>query len=184
MPNLLVIAIGAGVLLYGVLAFNRLVSLRYRVREAWAQIDVQLKRRFDLIPNVVSAVKGYMQHERSVLEDVARARQQVVAAGDNIGARAIAETTLGSAMRGLLAVAEAYPELRASENIMALQEELGTTENRIAFARQFYNDCVMEYNTAKGTFPRNLLASAFGFRPAAMFELEDFSQRAAPKVQI
>ncbi len=184
MPNIAVVALAAGILLYVVLAYNKLVSLRNRVREAWSEIDVQLKRRFELIPNVVSAVKAYLEHERGVMEEVARARQQVMAAGADIGARAAAEAALGAAARGLLAVVEAYPTLRASDNMMALQEQLGTTENRIAFARQFYNECVMEYNTARGTFPRNLFASALGFAPASLFELEDVTQRAVPRIGI
>jgi LemA protein len=177
---------GAAVLVAGyvISAFNRLVTLRYRVRDAWAQIDVQLKRRHDLIPNLVNAVKGYMAHERSVLESVTRAREQAVTAGPSINARAVAESALSLATNKLMAVVEAYPALRASENMLALQEELASTENRIAFARQFYNDSVMEYNTARSTFPRNLLAAPFGFAAAEMFALEDPGQRAAPQVKV
>jgi LemA protein len=180
------VAIGIAVLigLYVVSSFNRLVSLRYRVRDAWAQIDVQLKRRHDLIPNLVNAVKGFMEHELSVLESVTRARQQAIAAGSNINERAAAESALSVSTNKLMALVEAYPALRASENMMALQEELASTENRIAFARQFYNDCVMEYNTARGTFPRNLLAGPFGFGRAEMFALEDAGERAVPQVRV
>jgi LemA protein len=180
------LAIGATVwiALYVVSAFNRLVTLRYRVRDAWAQIDVQLKRRHDLIPNLVNAVKGYMEHEQSVLESVTRAREQAVAAGPGINTRAAAESALSLVTHKLMAVVEAYPALRASENIQVFQEELASTENRIAFARQFYNDSVMEYNTTRGMFPRNLLAAPFGFAAAEMFALEDPGQRAAPRVKI
>src|SRR2546427_5576913 len=165
MTNWIAVGVAVIVLLYVGGTFNTLVRLRYRVRDAWAQIDVQLKRRHDLIPNLVSAAKGYMEHEREVFEGVTRARQQAIAAGAKVNARAAAETVLTQALRSLLAVIEAYPILRASESILALQEELSSTENRIAFARQFYNDSVMEYNTARSTFPRNLVAGPFGFRP-------------------
>ena len=180
------IVIGVAVLagIYVISSFNRLVTLRYRLRDAWAQIDVQLKRRYDLIPNLVNAVKGYMDHERGVLESVTRAREQAMAAGAEVSARAAAESTLSLATSKLMALVEAYPTLRASENMMALQEELASTENRIAFARQFYNDSVMEYNTARSTFPRNLLAAPFGFASAQMFALEDPGQRAAPQVRV
>jgi LemA protein len=177
---------GIAVLLgiYVAASFNRLVALRYRMRDAWSQIDVQLKRRYDLIPNLVNGVKGYMDHERSTLESVTRAREQAMAAGSDINARAAAESALSFATSKLMGLVEAYPALRASENMLALQEELASTENRIAFARQFYNDTVLEYNTARGTFPRNLLADPFGFAPAQMFALDDPSQRAAPQVQV
>jgi LemA protein len=180
------LVIGVVVLLgiYVASSFNRLVTLRYRMRDAWSQIDVQLKRRYDLIPNLVNAVKGYMDHERSTLESVTRAREQVMAAGSDINARAAAESALSFATSKLMGLVEAYPALRASENMLALQEELASTENRIAFARQFYNDTVMEYNTARGTFPRNLLAGPFGFPPAQMFALDDPGQRAAPQVHV
>jgi LemA protein len=180
------LVIGIVVLLgiYVASSFNRLVTLRYRMRDAWSQIDVQLQRRYDLIPNLVNAVKGYMDHERSTLESVTRAREQAMAAGSDINARAVAESALSFATSKLMGLVEAYPALRASENMLALQEELAFTENRIAFARQFYNDTVMEYNTARGTFPRNLLAGPFGFAPAQMFALDDPGQRAAPQVRV
>jgi LemA protein len=180
------VAVGVGVLLavYVIASFNRLVTLRYRVRDGWAQIDVQLKRRHDLIPNLVTAVKGYMEHEGSVLESVTRARAQAMDSAPSPNARAGAESLLSAAVGKLMALVEAYPTLRASENMLALQEELASTENRIAFARQFYNDCVMEYNAARATFPRNLLATPFGFSAADMFALEDFAQRAAPQVRM
>ncbi len=178
------VAVGTVLIIYVIASFNRLVTLRYRVRDAWAQIDVQLKRRHDLIPNLVNAVKGYMEHERSVLENVTRAREQAVSAGSDMNARAAAESALSAATGKFMAVVEAYPALRASENVLALQEELASTENRIAFARQFYNDSVMEYNATRGTFPRNLLAAPFGFAAAEMFALEDAGQRVAPQVRV
>ena len=180
------LVIGIAVLLgiYVASSFNRLVTLRYRMRDAWSQIDVQLKRRYDLIPNLVNAVKGYMDHERSTLESVTRAREQAMAAGSDINARAAAESALSFAASKLMGLVEAYPALRASGNMLALQEELASTENRIAFARQFYNDTVLEYNTARGTFPRNLLAGPFGFPSAQMFALDDPGQRAAPQVHV
>jgi LemA protein len=185
MMNLwLPVAVGVLVLIYVISSFNRLVTLRYRVRDGWAQIDVQLKRRHDLIPNLVNAVKGYMDHERTVLDSVTRARTQAIAAGSDRSARAAAESALSAATGRFMAAVEAYPALRASENMLALQEELASTENRIAFARQFYNDSVMEYNAARGTFPRNLLADPFGFKAADMFALEDPGQRAAPQVRV
>ena len=180
------LVVGIVVLLgiYVASSFNRLVTLRYRMRDAWSQIEVQLKRRYDLIPNLVNAVKGYMDHERSTLESVTHAREQAMAAGSDINARAVAESALSFATSKLMGLVEAYPALRASENMLALQEELASTENRIAFARQFYNDTVMEYNTARGTFPRNLFAGPFGFPPAQMFALDDPGQRAAPQVHV
>jgi LemA protein len=169
--------------LYLIITFNGLVAKRNRVKNAWAQIDVQLKRRHDLIPNLVNAVKGYFQHERDVLENVTRARQQAITAGENITARAAAENMLTQAMRSLFAVAEAYPELKSSQNMMAFQEELSSTENRISFARQFYNDAVMEYNTACEVFPGNVIATNFGFVHELLFALEETTERAVPQVQ-
>jgi len=152
------------------------------VRNGWSQIDVQLKRRHDLIPNLVAAVQGYLQHERAILDGVSRARLEAIAAG-SVTERAKAETTVTQALRSLFAVAEAYPALRASENMQALQEELSSTENRVGFARQFYDDAVLEYNTARESFPANLVARPLGFVPAELFELQDQTARAAPQVR-
>jgi LemA protein len=162
--------------------YNGLVGKRNRVENAWSQIDVQLKRRHDLIPNLVNAVKGYLTHEREVLERVSEARASAIAAGNDVPARAAAESSLGQAVRSLFAVAEAYPNLRANENMLALQEELASTENRIAFARQFYNDSVLEYNTAQQTFPAVLFAGALGFRAASSFTIDEPGERAVPTV--
>jgi LemA protein len=180
------IALGVAVVivLFLILTYNRLVGRRNQVRNAWGQIDVQLNRRHDLIPNLVNAVRGYMQHERGVLERVTEARSQAIAAGANVEQRSAAENQLTQALRSVFAVAENYPQLRASENMLALQEELSSTENRIAFARQFYNDSVMEYNTARETFPAILVAGPLGFRHEPLFTLDvAAAERAVPQVQ-
>ena len=162
--------------------YNGLVGLRNRVQNAWSQIDVQLKRRHDLVPNLVTSVKGIMTHEREILERVTQARASAIAAGNNVSARAQAENELTGAMRSLFAVAEAYPTLQSNQNMLALQEELSSTENRIAYARQFYNDAVMAYNTAQQQFPAVLFAAGMGFRTAESFGLEDPAERAVPTV--
>jgi LemA protein len=185
MVQLIVIGVLVVLLLLFVIAsYNGLVGKRNQTQNAWSQIDVQLKRRHDLIPNLVNAVKGYMAHESGVLEAVTAARTQAIQAGGNVQERAAAENQLTGALRSVFAVAENYPQLRASENMLALQEELSSTENRIAFARQFYNDSVLGYNTARETFPRNLLAGMFGFKRADLFQLDDpVADRAVPQVQ-
>jgi LemA protein len=167
----IVLGIAAAVLLLAVALYNGLVQGRNRVRNAWAQIDVQLLRRSDLIPDLVASVRGYMQHEAAIFESIGAARRQATEAGANVPARAAAEAALSQQMHGLLALAEAVPELRASENMKALQEELTTTENRIAYARQFFNDAVLDYNNRLQTVPSNLIAGACGFRPEGFFEI-------------
>ena len=166
--------IGGGILvlllLYLVWSYNRLVALRNRVRNGWSQIDVQLRRRHELIPNLVASVKGYMAHESGIIDTIARARQQAIAAGSNVEARAAAEGALDRSLRSFIVQAEAIPQLRASENMLSLQEELSSTENRIAFARQHYNDSVMAYNTAIATVPGNLFAGMFAFTAEPLFE--------------
>ena len=150
--------------------FNRLVSLRNGVRNGWSDIDVQLTRRHDLVPNLVESVKRYMNHERETLEAVTQARAKAMSiSGAGIAARAAAEMALGGAVGNLFAVAERYPTLKASQNFMLLQEQLTSTENRIAFARQHYNELVRQFNTAIAEFPRNLVAGAFGFSATQMF---------------
>jgi LemA protein len=167
-------AIAIAALLVIVIAiYNGLVGRRMRVRNAWAEIDVQLKRRHDLIPNLVETARGYMQHERETLEWVTQARLQAMASGDNVAARSAAEGTLTAALGQLFAAVERYPALRAAENMTLLQEQLTSTENRIAYARQCYNDSVMEYNTAVATFPRNLIAGPLGFSAATLFAADD-----------
>jgi len=154
--------------LWGICIYNRLVTMRNDVRNAWGQIDVQLKRRYDLIPNLVAAVRGYMAHEKQVLESVVAARALAQSA-TKVKDRAAAETGLSHELTGLFAVMEAYPDLKANQNVMHLQEELISTENRIAFARQLYNDLVANYMTRLEVFPDSIVSSVFSFRPAEYF---------------
>ena len=152
--------------------FNRLVALRARVENGWSQIDVQLRRRHDLIPNLVETVRGYAEHERELFERVAEARTRGVEA-HTVGDQSAAERSIGTGLRQLFAVAEGYPALKADGNFLALQEELSGTESKIAYARQFYNDQVMRLNTAIGSFPSNLLARAFGFASREFFDIDE-----------
>jgi LemA protein len=161
--------------------FNRLVRLRNRAENAWAQIDVQLKRRSDLVPNLVESVKGYAAHERETFEAVTQARAQAQGAR-SVEERAQAENALSAALGRLIPVAEAYPQLRASENFQQLQQQLSDTENKIAVSRQVYNDTVLTYNTMLETFPTNLMAGMLGFPPRTYFEADD-AAREAPQVK-
>jgi len=170
------------VVLAVVLAFNGLVQLRNRARNAWSQIDVQLKRRYDLIPNLVEAAKGYMHYEKEVLEGVTRARSQAMQA-QGPAEQAKAENVLSQALKSLFAVVERYPDLKANQNMMALQEELASTENRISFARQHYNDQVMTLNTAIESFPTNLIANTFAFKKEEFFEVAGAAEREPVKVK-
>jgi LemA protein len=182
----LAMATGLVVLLLVLLlvAYNRLVGMRNGVRTGWSDIDVQLTRRHDLVPNLVETVRGYMDHERSTLEAVTQARAQAMKIGaSDIATRAVAEMALGDAVSGLLGVVERYPTLKASENFFLLQEQLTSTENRIAFARQHYNELVRRYNTSLREFPRNLVAGVFGFSPAQMFAAEA-GDRASVQVKV
>ena len=165
-----------------VLTYNGLVQLRNAVKNAWSQIDVQLKRRYDLIPNLVETVKGYAGHEKETLERVIQARQAGIAAS-TVKDQQVAENMITGALRQLFALSEAYPNLKANENFLKLQEELASTENRIGFARQYYNDAVQTFNTRQEVFPANLVASMLGFQPAEFFEIEAPGQREAPKVK-
>src|SRR5438105_15348363 len=167
-----VVGIVGLILLYGVFTYNRLVRLRVRSENAWSQIDVQLRRRYDLIPNLVEAVKGYAAHEREVFEHVADARSQAQQAS-TVGDQAQAENQLTRGLRRLIAVAEAYPQLKASENFLALQEELTATESRIAYARQFYNDQVAALNTYRQSFPSAIVARLGNFPARQFFDIED-----------
>jgi LemA protein len=155
-----------------ILVYNRLVALRTRVDNGWSQIDVQLRRRYDLIPNLVTTVRGYAAHERELFEQVTEARARAIDASA-VPAQAQAENQITRGLRQLLAVAEAYPELKANENFLALQEELTGTESKIAYARQFYNDQVMLLNTLIGSFPSNVVARTFGFAPRDFFDIDD-----------
>lgn len=182
MPLFIVVSVlAATVVFWLILTYNGLVQLKLRVAKAWSQIDVQLKRRHDLIPNLVETAKGYMKFERETLENVIKARTQATqatAVKDKEGA----ENMLTSALRSLFAVSENYPDLKASQNMIALQQELASTENNIASVRQYYNDEVTRYNTAVKTFPANTVAPAFGFTAAEFFELKDLAQKEPPKV--
>ena len=173
--------------------YNGLVTLRNRFKNAFSQIDVQLKRRYDLIPNLVESVKGYIQHERGTLEAVVKARGSAVSAAQAAAAKpgdpaamqglAQAEGVLGGALGRLMAVFEQYPDLKANQNVLGLQEELSSTENKIAFSRQAYNDSVMEYNTKRESFPDNIFAGMFGFTAAELLQsTESPEERKAPKV--
>lgn len=172
--------------------YNRLVSLRNRFKNAFAQIDVQLKRRYDLIPNLVETAKGYVKHERETLEAVVKARNQAVTAGQQAAAHPDspaamqgllgAEGALAGALSRLMVVVERYPDLKANQTMSQLMEELTSTENKVAFARQAYNDAVMHYNVAREKFPAVILAAPMGFQPATLFEITEAAEREAPKV--
>jgi LemA protein len=190
--GIVLLAIVVVLVLLAVGIYNRLVALRNLFKNAFAQIDVQLQRRHDLIPNLVEAAKAYLKHESSTLENVIAARNQAVAArgaaaANPADAAAVqgllgAEGALSGAMGRLFAVMESYPNLKADQTIARLMEELSSTENRVAFARQAYNDSVMQYNTARETFPNVVLAGMFGFLPAVLFDIANPSDREAPKV--
>ena len=176
----LVLLGGAGIVVLAIIAFivyyNSLIGLKNRVENAWAQIDVQLKKRADLIPNLIETVKGYARHEKSVFENVTKARASMMSAG-SIKEKAVADNMLTGALKSLFAVAEAYPQLKANENFRALQEELTAIEDRIAYARQFYNDTVMEYNTMAERFPSSIIASTFSFKKREFFKAEESAKR-------
>ena len=188
----IVLLLLVGLVLVFVSTYNRLVTARNAFRNAFAQIDVQLTRRYDLIPNLVETAKGYIKHERETLEAVIRARNSAyeglkMAAADPANAAAVqqlsgADRQLGGALGRLMAVAEAYPELKANQNMMQLSEELTSTENKVAFARQAYNDSVMSYNNSRETFPSNIAAGMFGFQPAQLLDTPKPEVREAPKI--
>jgi LemA protein len=187
-----ILIIIVGVVLFAVTIYNRLISSRNRYKNAFAQIDVQLTRRHDLIPNLVETAKGYIKHERETLEAVINARNAAVsglkdAAADPTNPEAMrklseAEQGLSGALGRLFALSEAYPDLKANQNMMQLSEELTTTENKVAFARQAYNDSVMDYNTLRESFPNNFIAGWFAFKAAQLLEIEDEAKREVPKV--
>jgi LemA protein len=179
---IVLLAVVAVVAIWVIGIYNGLVRLKNQVKNAWSQIDVQLKRRHDLIPNLVETVKGYAGHEKSTLENVVQARSKAVSA-QGVEAQARAEGELSSALGRLMVVVEQYPDLKANQNFLALQEELSSTENRISFSRQHYNDSVMTYNTRIQSFPQNVLAGMFGFGDEAFFEVEEAAQREAPQVK-
>ena len=189
---LVFLAIIVAVIAYGIAIYNNLVNLRNRVKNAFAQIDVQLTRRYDLIPNLVEAVKGYIKHERETLEAVIKARNAAVssldaAKADPSNAEAIkklgaAEGLLGGALGRLFALSEAYPDLKANQNMMQFQEELASTENKVAFARQAFNDAVLSYNNAAQNFPNNTVAGMFRFETASFLDIDSEQKREVPEV--
>ena len=189
---LIVLGILVVVVIWAIRIYNNLVNLRNRVKNGFSQIDVQLTRRYDLIPNLIEAVKGYMSHERGTLEDVINARNSAVsglkrAAADPSDPEAIealagAEATLGGTLGRLFALTESYPDLKANQNMMQFQEELASTENKVAFARQAFNDAVMSYNNGCQNFPNNLIANNFSFKHAEFLEIEQEEKREVPKV--
>ncbi|MFH1776827.1 MAG: LemA family protein [Candidatus Omnitrophota bacterium] len=178
--GLLVLVVIAVAYVIGI--YNALVALRNRVKNAWAQIDVQLKRRHDLIPNLIETVKGYMGHERDTLENITKARSQAMSA-EGVGAKAKAEGALSGAMGKFFLVVENYPDLKANKNFLAMQEELTSTENKIAFARQAYNDQVLLFNNKTQMFPSNMIAQSFNFKTEEFFEIEDKAEKEVPKVE-
>lgn len=192
MELLILLGILLAVAIWAIAIYNNLVNLRNRVKNGFSQIDVQLTRRYDLIPNLIEAVKGYMAHERGTLEDVINARNAAVsglkrAAADPSDPEAIkalagADALLGGSLGRLFALAESYPDLKANENMMQFQEELATTENKVAFARQAFNDAVMSYNNGREIFPNSVIANSTGFKAAEFLEIEEEAKREAPQV--
>ncbi len=179
--TILVLIVVLGFLVIG--PYNTLVRGRNEVKNAWSSIDVQLKRRYDLIPNLIETVKGYAGHEKKTLEAVVQARQQAVNFSGGVEERAQVENVLTSALRSLLAVAEAYPDLKANQNFLALQEELSNTENKIGFSRQYYNDAAMRYRNRVEMFPSNIVANIFSFQAEPFFQVEAAAERVAPQVK-
>ncbi len=170
-------------LFWGIGQYNKLVTLRNQVQNGWKQIDVQLKRRHDLIPNLVNTVKGYMQYEQETLDKVIRARNAATTAS-GVADSAVKENALTGALGRLFALAENYPTLKANENVKQLQEELSSTENKIGFARQFFNDIATKFNIAQQVFPANIIAGMFGFQPSELFEVTEAAERAVPNVDL
>ncbi|HHI69197.1 MAG TPA: LemA family protein [Planctomycetes bacterium] len=179
---LVVLAFVLILVIWFVAIYNGLVRLKNQVKNAWSQIDVQLKRRHDLIPNLVETVKGYASHEKETLERVVQARSRAMGA-QSIDERIQAEGELGQALGRLMLLVESYPDLKANQNFLALQEELTSTENKISFARQFYNDSVMTYNNKIQMFPSNVIAGMFNFKEATFFKVENEAEREAPQVK-
>jgi LemA protein len=183
---MILIILIAGLVVSGILAmilYNGLVGARNEVKNGWSAIDVQLKRRHDLIPNLIESVKGYASHERQTLNDVVVARQQAAAFKGSVEERSKVENALTQSLRSLFALAEAYPDLKANQSFVKLQEELASTENKIGFSRQYYNDAVMRYKNRLEMFPGNVIAGMFNFQAEPFFQLEDAGDRAVPQVK-
>ena len=178
---IIVLVVVAVVVLFVISMYNSLIQLRNRVKNAWSQIDVQLKRRHDLIPNLLETVKGYMKHEREIMENITKYRSQAIDAS-TVGEKAQAEGLLSGALGQLRVQVENYPDLKANQNFLALQEELTSTENKISYARQSYNDQVLFYNNKIQMFPSNIIAGMFKFLQEEFFQVEDEKERAVPKV--
>ncbi|MFO7526862.1 MAG: LemA family protein [Ignavibacteriaceae bacterium] len=179
--TLIIVVVIVALVLFLISIYNALIRLRNQVKNAWSQIDVQLKRRHDLIPNLIETVKGYMTHERATLENITKARSQAVQA-EGVGAKAKAEGELTSALGKFNLVVENYPDLKANQNFLSLQEELTSTENRISFARQAYNDQVLFFNNKIQMFPSNIVAGMFSFKEEEFFQIEDQKEKEVPKV--
>lgn len=182
---LIILGILVVAVIWAIGIYNGLVRERNGVKNAYAQIDVQLKRRHDLIPNLMETVKGYMKHEKETLESVIKLRQQAIDVSglENVKDQAQIENMLSSTLKNLFALSENYPDLKANQNFLKLQEELASTENKISFSRQFYNDSVMKYNNSRETFPNSIFAGMFNFAEADYFEVEDEAERQAPEVK-
>ena len=180
---ILIVVVLGGLVLFVISLYNGLVRGRNEVKSAWSSIDVQLKRRYDLIPNLLETVKGYAKHERQTLEAVVKARQQAISFTGSMEERAKVENALTSTLRSLFALAEAYPDLKANQNFLALQEELAGTENKIGFARQYYNDTAMRFKNRVEIFPSNIIANMFSFKAEPFFQMEEPKERVAPQVK-
>jgi LemA protein len=180
---IILLVVVAGLVFFVVGIYNGLVRARNEAKNAWSSIDVQLKRRYDLIPNLIETVKGYASHERQTLEAVTKARQQAISFTGGVEERAKVENVLTQTLRSLFALAEAYPDLKANQNFLALQEELSNTENKIGFSRQYYNDAVMRYKNRIEVFPSNIIAGTFNFQVEPFFQIETPGERVAPQVK-
>jgi LemA protein len=183
MISIIVIVGLVGLGIFVMILYNGLVGARNEVKNSWSAIDVQLKRRHDLIPNLLESVKGYAAHERQTLDEVVRARQEAAAFKGNVEERSKIENALTQSLRSLFALAEAYPDLKANQSFIALQEELASTENKIGFSRQYYNDAAMRYKNRVEMFPGNLIANMFNFQAEAFFQLEETGDRTVPQVK-
>jgi len=183
MPGLIILVVVLVVVVIAIVAiYNGMIAMREQVNNAWSQIDVQLKRRYDLIPNLIETVKGYMAHEKDTLERVIQARNGALSA-TGVNDKAAADSKVTAALGGIFALAEAYPDLKSNENMLSLQEELKSTENKVSFARQYYNDAVTTFNTKIQTFPSSILAGMFGFKGRELFMVDDAIEREPVKVK-